>query len=359
MNFDIKGGNNSLQKIDFGRKYIWIKRPIKMRIDIRNLVVTLVFVLAVLALAVYALVSGTIQLSFADVLGAFSGEVTGFERTVLIDWRLPRILAAIFFGAGLAISGSIFQSITQNPLGSPDVLGFSTGSYTGALIVMLVIKSFSFLAVAAGALIGGLATAFIIYLFAFRQGTQSFRLIIAGIAISNMLGSINSLMLLKTQDDIALTAGAWAVGSLNGVSWSTVVPAMTAVIILLILAGILNHSLREMELGRDVAKSHGVSFEKNRFFLILIAVGLTASATAVIGPVAFVALVSPQITQRFTNSSSSFAPTAIVGSFVMLSSDVLAQHIIPDSILPVGVLTLFVGGLYLVWLLFRQARTSL
>jgi iron complex transport system permease protein len=347
-----------LQQIDFGRKYIRLNRPVKTRLDVKNLIVTVCFLTAVLALSVYALMMGTIQLSIADIFAVFSGELTGFEQTVVIEWRLPRVFGAIFFGAGLAVSGSIFQSITRNPLGSPDILGFSTGSYTGALIVMLVIKSFSFPAIAAGALIGGLATAFIIYLFAFRQGTQSFRLIIVGIAISNMLGSLNSLMLLKSQDEVALTAGAWAVGSLNGVSWANVLPAIAAEIVLLILASVFNTSLCEMELGRDVAISHGVHFEKTQLVLILIAVGLTASATAIIGPVAFVALAAPQIAHHFTRTSSSLAPTAAVGAFVMLSADVLAQQIIPDAILPVGVLTLSIGGLYLVWVLFQQARAA-
>lgn len=347
-----------MQQIDFGRKYIRLSRPVKMRLDIRNLVVTACFLTAVLALAAYALMMGTIQLSAAEIFAIFSGELTGFEQTVVMEWRLPRIFAAIFFGAGLAVSGLIFQSITRNPLGSPDILGFSTGSYTGALIVMLVIKSFSFAAIAAGALIGGLATAFIIYLFSLRQGTQSFRLIIVGIAISNMLGSLNSLMLLKSQDEVALTAGAWAVGSLNGVGWPNVLPAIAVELVLLVLASVLNASLCEMELGRDVAKSHGVHFEKTQFLLILIAVGLTASATAIIGPVAFVALAAPQIARHFTRTSSSLAPTAAVGAFVMLSADIFAQQIIPGMILPVGVLTLSLGGLYLVWLLFRQARTA-
>jgi iron complex transport system permease protein len=165
-------------------------------------------------------------------------------------------------------------------------------------------------------------------------------------------------MLLKSQDDIALTAGAWAVGSLNGVSWSNVLPAIVLVVALLALASALNASLCEMELGKDTAKSHGVHFEKNQFLLILIAVGLTASATAITGPVAFVALAAPQIARFFTRTSSSIAPAASVGAFVMLSADVLAQRIIPGVILPVGVLTLSVGGLYLVWLLFKQARTK-
>lgn len=345
-------------RIDFGRKYWQLNGPVKLRLDVRSMVVTAIFLAAVIAVALFSLMVGTIKLSMAEVFAALFGELTGFKRTVVMEWRLPRILAAIVFGAGLAVSGSIVQSVTRNPLGSPDILGFTTGSYTGALVVMLVFKSMSFTHIAWGALIGGFATALVIYVFAFRKGTQGFRIIIVGIAISTILGSFNSMLLLQSQAEVALTAGAWGVGSLNGVNWNHTLPAILVVIILLIFALILNRPLREMELGRDTAKAHGVHFEKTQLLLIGIAVALTASATAIMGPVTFVALAAPQIALRFTQTAESLAPTAAVGAFILLSADVLAQRMIPGVILPVGVLTLSVGGLYLVWLLFRQARSA-
>jgi len=347
-----------VDRIDFGRKYIHLKGPVKLRLDVRSMSVTAIFLAAVLALGLFSLMVGTLKLSIVEVFSAFSGELTGLKRTVVIDWRLPRVIAAIVFGAGLAISGAIFQSITRNPLGSPDILGFTSGSYTGALVVMLVIKSMSFTTIAFGSLIGGFATAIIIYLFAFRNGTQGFRLIIVGIAISTVLGSINSMLLLQSKAEVALTAGAWGVGSLNGIDWYHVLPGILLVLVLLILAVIMNRPLREMELGKDASKSHGVHFERTQFLLILIAVALTAVATAIMGPVTFVALAAPQIALRFTNTAESLAPTAAVGAFVLLSADVLAQRMIPGMILPVGVLTLSLGGLYLVWLLFHQARST-
>lgn len=347
-----------MDRIDFGRKYIYLKGPVKLRLDVRSMSVTAIFLVAILALGLFSLMVGTLKLSVVEVFSALSGELTGLKRTVVVDWRLPRVIAAIVFGAGLAISGAIFQSITRNPLGSPDILGFTSGSYTGALVVMLVIKSMSFTTIAFGSLIGGFATAIIIYLFAFRNGTQGFRLIIVGIAISTVLGSVNSMLLLQSKAEVALTAGAWGVGSLNGIDWYHVLPGILLVLVLLILAVIMNRPLREMELGKDASKSHGVHFERTQFLLILIAVALTAAATAIMGPVTFVALAAPQIALRFTNTAESLAPTAAVGAFVLLSADVLAQRMIPGMILPVGVLTLSLGGLYLVWLLFHQARST-
>lgn len=348
-----------MNRIDFGRKYFRLQRPFKLRIDVRNATVTIIFLVAISGLALLSLMIGTMKLSAAEVFSVIMGELEGIKRTVVIDWRLPRILAAIVFGAALAVSGAIFQSITRNPLGSPDILGFTSGSYTGALVVMLVIKSMSFASVAAGALAGGFIAAAVIYLLAFRNGIQSFRLIIVGIAISTILTSFNSMLLLISEAEVALTAGAWGVGSLNGVTWNYMLPSILIVLVLILFAFMMSRSLQQMELGKDAAKSHGIHFERTQLLLIIIAVSLVATATAIIGPVAFVALAAPQMAFRLAKQSKSLALTAAVGSFVLLSADILAQRLIPGVILPVGVLTLSIGGLYLVWLLYHQARTAL
>lgn len=347
-----------MRPIDFGRRYVRINGPIKMRIDVRSLIITVILLLLTFVLVMFALMVGTLQLSIQEVFSALFGQATGMKRTVVIEWRLPRILAAIVFGAGLAVSGMIFQSITRNPLGSPDIIGFTAGSYTGALVAMLVTGATSYISIAIGALIGGFATAILIYLLALRKGTQGFRLIIVGIAISAILGSANSMLLLKSDAEVALSAAAWGVGSLNGIDWGQVIPSIIAVILLLICAWVMNRPLGEMELGSDAAKSHGVRMERDQLLLILVAVALTAAPTAVMGPISFVALVAPQIALRLTKSAGSLLPIAAMGSFLLLGADVLAQRIIPGSIFPVGVVTLSLGGIYLIYLLYHQARTQ-
>jgi len=335
-----------------------LKGPVKLRIDVRSLIVTAILLGATIAIGVFALMVGTLNISISEVFSALFGQATGMTRTVVVEWRLPRVLGAIIFGAGLSVSGAIFQSITRNPLGSPDIIGFSAGSYTGVLIVLLVFGSTSFTGVATGALVGGFTTAILIYLLAFRGGTQGFRLIIVGIAISAILGSINSMLLLQSEAEAALTAAAWGVGSLNGIDWEHVLPASILVLFLLTFAVFMNRPLRGMELGEDAAKSHGVRIERSQLLLILVAVALTAVPTAVMGPVSFVALAAPQIAKRFTKSEESLVPAAAMGAFLLMGADVFAQRIIPGMILPVGVVTLSLGGIYLVWLLFHQARSG-
>ncbi|MEK5037355.1 FecCD family ABC transporter permease [Sporosarcina sp. FSL K6-3457] len=347
-----------MRPINFGRKYVRLNGPVKLRINVRNMIVTAILFGATIVAGFFALMVGTMTFSLQDVYSALTGQATGMTRTVVVEWRLPRVLSAIVFGAALAVSGAIFQSLTRNPLGSPDIIGFTSGSYTGALVVLLISGSTSFIGVATGALVGGFITAVVIYILAFRNGTQGFRLIIVGIAISAILGSVNSMLLLRSKAEVALTAAAWGVGSLNGIDWRHAFPAILLVLCFLIGAGIMNRPLREMELGGDAAKSHGVPLERTQLVLILVAVGLTAIPTAVMGPVTFVALAAPQIAQRFTKSAESLVPAAAMGAFLLLGADIFAQRIISGMIFPVGVITLSLGGIYLVWLLFHQARTA-
>ncbi|MBB2955900.1 iron chelate uptake ABC transporter family permease subunit [Pseudoclavibacter helvolus] len=129
-------------------------------------------------------------------------------RLVVVDWRLPRALLAALFGAALGLNGAIFQSLTRNALGSPDVIGFNMGSYTGVLVVMLAGGS-GFLLIASGAVVGGLITAFLVYLLEHKRGVQGFRLIIIGIALSAMLGSLNTWIIVKADVAFAMQAAVW------------------------------------------------------------------------------------------------------------------------------------------------------
>lgn len=347
-----------MERIDFGRQYIQLKKPVKGRLDVRSMIITAIFFIAIIMLAIFSLTTGNLALSVAEVFLTLLGRVDGLNRTVVVDWRLPRVLAAIFFGAALGVSGSIFQTITRNPLGTPDILGLNSGSYTGALVVMLLVNSMSFTAITAGALVGGFLTAFIVYLLAFRDGIQGFRLMIVGVSISTVLSSFNSMLLIRAQSEMAITAGAWGVGSLNGISWTYALPAIVMVLVLLIFVALMNRPLRKIALGRDLAQTQGLSFDRIQFLLIMIAVMLSAVTTAIMGPVTFLALAAPQIAYRLTRTNESFVPTATIGAFILLSADVVAQRIFPGVMLPVGVVTLALGGIYLIGLFVYQARSS-
>ncbi|MEU7905173.1 iron chelate uptake ABC transporter family permease subunit [Actinoplanes sp. NPDC049118] len=344
--------------VDFGRRVLVLRphRNASARMSVRPAVVSLLLVLAALAVAVLALGTGEFTLSPGDVLRALAGEGTRAARLVVVEWRLPRVLLALIIGAALGLAGAVFQALTRNPLGSPDVIGFSTGAYTGVLVAAVFVGN-SYYVTAAGALVGGLVTAIVVYVLAFKRGVQGFRLIIVGIAISAMLASANQWFIIKADLQAAYAAAIWSQGSLNGLGWSQVVPVAAGVGVLCLALIAFGPRLSMLEMGEDAAAALGVRVEPTRLAYLVIGVGLTAVATAAAGPIAFVALAAPQLAQRLTRTGGiALLPSAAMGAFLLMLSDWLAQRAFAPTQLPVGIVTVSVGGIYFVWLLVRQAR---
>jgi len=329
---------------------------LSLRLRRRTLLVVIIAAVLTAALAVFALTLGEYPLTLPQILGALSGTESDGIRRIVVDGRLPRILLAVVAGASLALSGAIFQSLTRNPLGSPDIIGFTSGAYTGALFVILVAGG-SYVAVSFGALAGGMLTAVAVYLLAYRRGVQGFRLIVIGIAISAILQAINSWLIISSKLEVAISASAWGAGSFNGSSWREFIPVCVVLLVLSPVLAILAGPLRVLELGDDAAAALGVRTERLRIVLIIVGVGLTAVVTAVAGPIAFVALAAPQVAHRLTRSAGvALLPSAVVGAGLLLVSDMIAQRLLAPTQLPVGIVTVCIGGIYLVGLLIAQAR---
>lgn len=347
------------ERVDFGRRVLVLRRRrIAVRLEWRSVIVCVVLALTIAFMAVLALMTGSYDLGPGQVVSALTGGETGLVHDIVVDWRLPRVVAALVFGAALGVSGAVFQSMLRNPLADPSIIGFSQGSYTGALIVILVVNG-TYWQLVGGALLGGMATALAVYVLAYRRGVQGFRLIIVGIGVSAMLESLNTWLILKADLEAAMSAAAWGAGTLNGVSWDRVVIGGACIAVLLLLAAVLSRPMRQMELGDDAAASQGVRVAPARLGLIVVGVALTATVTAASGPIVFISLVAPQIARRLARTAGiTLAPAALVGALLCLAADYIAQHIAPVP-LPVGIITVMLGGGYLGWLLFTEARRRL
>lgn len=314
--------------------------------------VLVVLLAAVVLLGLVALSLGDYPLSPSRVVRALlTGD--GFAGTVVRSWRAPRVVAAVCFGAALALSGAVFQSLTDNPLGSPDVIGFTTGSYTGVVIAVAVLGG-GMGATTGGALVGGLGTAVGVYLLAYRRGIQGHRLIIVGVGVTAMLTAVNSWVLLRTRTQLAMTVSVWGAGTLNLMRWSELLPALVVLALGAAGLGALSPHLRQLELGDDAAAAHGVRPEAARLGLIAVGMVLVAAVTAVCGPISFVSLACPQIARLMRGGAGlPLVDTALVGSLVLLVADLAAQYALPVPV-PAGVVTIVFGGGYLLWMLIAR-----
>jgi iron complex transport system permease protein len=310
----------------------------------------------ILVLVVAGLALGELPLTLSDVWAALTGTADQGVSVVVLEWRLPRIMLGALLGAALGLSGALFQTVTRNPLGSPDVLGFSTGAFTGALIVMLGGIG-GYFATAVGALIGGLATAAIVWVIVIRRGAQGFRLIVVGIGITAMINAVNVLMITSAQERDALSAAIWAAGSLNGVESLWIVPTLIVLAVCAAATAAIAPSLGPYELGDDTSGSLGVNVSRVQLLAMIIGVVLVAAATAVAGPIAFVALAAPQIARQIWSSSAiPLVASAVMGAVLLMTSDLIAQRLLAPTILPTGIVTICLGGVYLIWALARKGH---
>jgi iron complex transport system permease protein len=329
---------------------------VALRLDLRTLWVAALLVVGILVVAAVTIVAVGTRIPFDDMMDVFAGAGRRADRFVLLDLRLPRLSLGLLSGAALAVSGAVFQSLSRNPLGSPDIVGFTTGAASGAVLAIIAFGAGPGGA-AAGAVVGGVLTALIVYGLAAVGGGAIRRIVLVGIGISAMLVALNSYLISRARLDAAQSAAAWLVGTLNGRTWAYVQLLGLALVVLTPPLLALSRRLRMLEMGDDSAQALGVRVGRSRLVIILLAVAICAVATAATGPVAFVALAAPQITRRLTRAASlQLVPSMVTGALLMVLSDLVAQRLFAPAQVPVGVVTGAVGGVYLAWLLSLQWR---
>ncbi|MEU3747508.1 MULTISPECIES: FecCD family ABC transporter permease [Streptomyces] len=310
------------------------------------------------AVAVVLIGTGDFPMTPGEVVDTLLGQGTAVQEFAVMDLRLPRVLVAVFVGAALAVGGAVFQSVSRNPLGSPDVIGFGQGATVGALLVIVLFQG-SAAAAAGGAVVGGLVTGVTIYLLAWKKGVHGYRLVLVGIGAAAMLTSVIHYLITKANLVDATRATVWMTGSLDGRDWSQFWPLLAVCCVLLPL--VLGHgrALRMLEMGDDAAYALGVKVERTRIVLMASAVLLVAVATSAAGPIVFVSLSAPQLARRLTRAPGpNLAASALMGSALLLSADWIATNAFGERQLPVGVVTGILGGCYLLWLLVTERKAG-
>lgn len=317
----------------------------------RTVALSAVLAALMAGLGLLGLCYGTSWTSPREVLAA----LTGAEHSVVIvEWRLPRVLAALVFGAALGVSGAVFQNLTRNPLGSPDVIGLDAGAYTGALVALTVLSGTS-VELTTGSVLGGLTAAAVVYLLASDRGFSGLRLVVIGIAVNAMVTALNAWIVLRADLDVAVAAVGWSAGSLNGVDFDGLWIPFTVIAALLTWLTTRAPAMHQTALGDALAVTTGVRLGRLRLQLVLVGVGCTATVTAVAGPIAFIALAAPQIGRRLAGAPGvPLLPAALTGAVLLQAADLLAQMLLAPVALPVGVVSTAVGGCYLIWLLTKE-----
>ncbi|MFB7287487.1 FecCD family ABC transporter permease [Actinacidiphila glaucinigra] len=315
-------------------------------------------VAAVFLLFCWGVTLGDYPIGFTDVVKALTG--AGDPGTVLVvrELRLPRALVGLLVGIAFGISGALYQTMTRNPLASPDMIGLTEGAGT-AVVAGIVLGWDGGLGTQGLGLLGALVTALLVYALAWKGGATGYRIILVGIGVSWMCTSATDYLVARGERFEAQAALGWLVGNLNGRTWDQVTQLAVAMAVLVPLALGMGRRLRILQLGDDVAAGLGTPVQPVRLALLLLGVGLIAFGTAAAGPVAFVALAAPQIAQRMAGTAwPPLAASGLTGALVVLGSDLIAREAIPGTELPVGIVTGVIGAPVLLWLLIRANRAG-
>lgn len=309
----------------------------------------------------FALIVGDFKLSVKDILFSLSQLTKTGESDlstaefIVLEMRFPRMLTGALAGGALAVSGAIIQAISRNPLGSPDLVGVSSGA-SFFVVLGVVVFNLPISGLLLVGILGGFFAGSMTFFLAWRVGLSPLQIILSGVCIGLFFNAGITLLLLAGDADIN-GLYYWLAGSLNNTSWRHVEQLYPFVIFGIIASMLCVNALDMLSLDEITSRSLGLNLVKWRLILGVISVLLTATTVASAGPIAFIGLVAPHIVALVFQSTWRKLPhkiliplTALTGAFLVVMADVLAKmlHI------PVGILCILTGGPLLVLLIKRQ-----
>lgn len=308
---------------------------------------------AVLGVGVATLTTGRLGIPLGELPGALVSHPEGKTAFVLERLRGPRLVVAVGVGAALGISGALFQTVTRNPLGSPDVIGLGAGAGAGAALASLLWPGA--VPVPLGALAGAGVAMLLVHLATGSGFSSPGRVIVAGIGVAAMAGAVTQYVVATVLRDQATQLSAYLTGTIAASSWADARTIGVGLLVVVPAALALAERLRLVEMGDDLADSLGGRARQTRAVAIVVSIVAAAAAVTVAGPISFVALTAPQVARRGTGSTGAgVVASALTGALIMVVADLAVQQAPWAEGLPVGILTGAVGGAYLGYLLVRE-----
>ena len=323
-------------------------------------------VVLVIAAAAAAVLAGTSGIGVGDAVAIVVHRLTGIgpvtwpssAETIVWELRLPRVLAGMVVGAGLACAGAVFQALLRNPLADPYIIGPAAGASLGAVAALLLpVAAVGWLGlglVQLLAFIGGLVAVAVVFTVARGQGgTPVVTLLLAGYAVSSLLSAAVAVLIFNAGERLGAVI-SWLLGSLAGASWARVGFAAPLIVISFSLLLVRWRSLNALLLGEAQAAHIGVDVEREKRILVGLAALATSAGVAISGTIGFVGLVVPHLVRLAVGPDHRLLLPAsmLYGAALLVLADLGAR--IAGGI-PVGVVTALIGAPFFLWLLRRSA----
>lgn len=272
------------------------------------------------------------------------------KEWALLEWRLPRLIAAALAGGMLAVAGTIVQRLSGNPMASPEVIGISSGTALGLIIAIFTGLGTSVIGLYVGGFVGAICTLGIIVLLNQKSGFQPERVLLTGVAITALMNAVQSFVL-AGGDPRSYQVLAWLSGSTYYVTEETLLPLFISSVVFISLGFICARWLDVLPLGQSSAQSLGLNVPRSRVLLLILVASLTVSATLVVGPLSFVGLMAPHMARLFgySRAKEHLICASLIGMALMLFSDWLGRQWLYPQEIPAGLVASIIGGMYLMW----------
>lgn len=326
------------------------------------------FVLCMLVVSIAVTVTiGPAELSIGEVyavlfdkLGIAAADVSPIREGIVWQLRLPRTLLAAICGAGLAVCGTILQSLLRNPLADPFVLGISSGASTGAVVVAVLGVGGGLVSLSSGAFVGALASFALVLALAAGAGGGTARIVLAGVAATQLFSALTSFIVLSSAD-AERTRGVlfWLLGSLAGATWADVSAAAAVCAIGIAVCLWQASTLDAFTFGSSAAATLGVAVGRVRLVLLVVTAMITAVVVSTAGAIGFVGLVLPHAARFLVGPRHSrlLPVAAVIGAVFLVWVDAVARTVFAPQEIPVGVVTALIGVPAFAVLLFRTRST--
>jgi iron complex transport system permease protein len=313
-----------------------------------------VAVLGLLAAMALAIAIGEIVIPLDVIAKTIANKVLGahydldpIQEGIVWNYRMSRTVVAACAGTALALSGAILQALLRNPLAEPYVLGISAGASTGAVAIAILGLGGGLVTLPIGAFIGAIAAFGMVALLSLGAGMTTDRIVLAGVAGSQLFNALTAYIVTTSANaEQARGIMFWLLGSLGGVRWPDVWLAAPIAVVGTVVCLLHARSLDAFTFGSDAAASLGISVLRVRIVLFGLTALLTAIMVSMVGSIGFVGLVIPHAVRFVTGPKHEYLlpASAVAGAIFMVLADLTSRIIIPQQVLPIGVVTALVGA---------------
>lgn len=343
----------------------------------------IVLILALSVISVAALGIGGVMVDFGNIVKVlfhplFPDNVSApdqpYYSTIILDYRMPRVLLGILTGMCLAVAGASMQGIMKNPLADPFTLGLSSAASCGAgvgiilgptILGSLYYSNISFFGELVG--VGGLFMVLVAFLFGLasvailisltgRRPVSQSTLILTGVVIGYLFSAVLSYLKYISDDEALKDITMWLLGGMWGASWSAVIIVLPIAVLGIIILESYAVDMNALSSGDDVAKNLGVDVKMLRIRILVVSALITSSCMAFTGIIGFIGLMAPHIVRMLIGSDNRYLipVSALMGALILVSCDALARFIIAPSDLPVGIIMYVIGGMFFLFLIKRM-----